>query len=361
MRVLVTGGAGFIGSAVSQELARSGHQAVIIDSLRADVHGAAQPRVGACHQSSQQAAPMHSSGELIVDDIRDRGAVDTALAGVDAVVHLAAKVGLGVDLDDLEDYVSSNDLGTAVLLRAVARAGVGRLVLAGSMVVYGEGAYGCVEHGPVAPGPRLESHLSAGCFEPPCPVCGRALAPGLVSEDAVLDPRNGYAATKLHQEHLCAVWARETGGTVAALRFHNVYGPGMPRDTPYAGVAAIFRSALERGAAPMVLEDGAQRRDFVEVSDVARAVVAALTPPEPVPAFRAYNIGSGRVGTIGEMAALLAETMDGPAPVTTGGYRLGDVRHVTASSERAARELGWQARVSLTDGVRAFAAAPMRA
>jgi dTDP-L-rhamnose 4-epimerase len=346
MRVLITGGAGFIGSAVVQELAQTGHQSVIIDSLRADVHTGDVRRP--------------ETGQLIVADVRDHDAVGAALLGVDAVVHLAAKVGLGVDLDDLEDYVSSNDLGTAVLLRAMARAGVGRLVLAGSMVVYGEGAYACAEHGPVAPGPRLESHLSSGRFEPPCPVCGRSLAPGLVSEDAAPDPRNGYAATKLHQEHLSAVWARETGGTVAALRFHNVYGPGMPRDTPYAGVAAIFRSALERGVAPMVLEDGAQRRDFVDVTDVARAVVAALVPREPIPPFRAYNIGSGRVGTIGELATLLAATMDGPRPVITGGYRLGDVRHVTASSERAARELGWRARVSLMDGVRAFADAPMR-
>lgn len=382
MRVLVTGGAGFIGSAVIQELTKTGHHPVVIDSMRADVHGAGVGVDGAGigRLSMPQESPMQSvepaqsvgraqsvgsPAELIVADVRDHEAVAAALVGVEAVVHLAAKVGLGVDLGDLEDYVSSNDLGTAVLLREMAHAGVGRLVLAGSMVVYGEGAYACTEHGPVAPAPRLESQLSAGRFEPPCPICGRALTPGLVTEDATPDPRNGYAATKLHQEHLCAVWARETGGTVAALRFHNVYGPGMPRDTPYAGVAAIFRSALERGAAPTVLEDGAQRRDFVEVSDVARAVVAALVPrqvvpSEPIPDFRAYNIGSGRVGTIGELAALLAATMAGPAPVITGGYRLGDVRHVTASSERAARELGWRARVSLTDGVRAFADAPMR-
>ena len=359
MRVLVTGGAGFIGSAVVQALIEAGHQPVVIDSLRADVHG------GDAYGAGPEARPVPPVDELIVADVRDHGAVAVALAGVDVVVHLAAKVGLGVDLDDLEDYVSTNDLGTAVLLRAMAQsspAPVRRLVLAGSMVVYGEGAYTCSEHGPVAPGPRRQSDLEAGRFEPPCPVCARPLTPGLVTEDAAADPRNGYAATKLHQEHLCAVWARETGGTVAALRFHNVYGPGMPKDTPYAGVAAIFRSALDRGVAPVVLEDGRQRRDFVEVSDVARAVVAAVEvePSPSVPAFRAYNVGSGRVGTIGELATLLAATMAGPAPVITGGFRLGDVRHVTASSDRAAAELGWRARVSLADGIKAFAAAPMR-
>lgn len=332
-----------------RELIDAGHQPVILDSLRADVHGR--------HRSARRTGSDGST--VIVADVRDQVALGRALIGVDAVVHLAAKVGLGVDLNDLTDYVASNDLGTAVLLRTMAATRVRRLVLAGSMVVYGEGAYTCAEHGPVAPAPRTVNDLSVGRFEPPCPICARSLSPGQVTEDAVCDPRNGYAATKLHQEHLCAVWARETGGTVAALRFHNVYGPGMPKDTPYAGVAAIFRSALERGEAPKVLEDGHQRRDFVEVGDVARAVVAAATGPGP--AFRAYNIGSGRVATIGELARLLAAAMGGPAPVITGGYRLGDVRHVTASSDRAARELGWRAGVSLADGVRVFAAAGMRA
>jgi dTDP-L-rhamnose 4-epimerase len=339
MLLLVTGGAGFIGRAVVTAALSAGHDVRVLDRAPERVPAGAQPVAG---------------------DVRDPAVVAAALRGVDAVSHQAAKVGLGVDLDDLPGYAGDNDLGTAVLLAGMARAGTGALVLAGSMVVYGEGAYECTEHGPVAPGPRRESDLAEGRFEPPCPVCGRPLTPGLVTEDAPLDPRNGYAATKLHQEHLCAVWARETGGTVAAMRFHNVYGAGMPKDTPYAGVAAIFRSALEAGRPPTVLEDGGQRRDFVEVSDVARAVVAATLVDDGPAVFRAYNVGSGRVGTIGGLATLLAESMAGPAPVLTGGYRLGDVRHVTASSERAARELGWRARVLLADGIREFATAAMR-
>jgi dTDP-L-rhamnose 4-epimerase len=226
------------------------------------------------------------------------------------------------------------------------------------MVVYGEGRYTCPEHGRVAPGPRREAALAAGEFEPPCPACGRPLEPAPVAEDAPADPRNVYAATKLHQEHLCAAWARETGAAATALRYHNVYGPRMPRDTPYAGVAARFRSALERGEAPQVLEDGRQLRDFVHVRDVARANVLALTadPPAPGP----VNVASGTPRTVGELAAALAAAMGGPAPAITGGYRLGDVRHVFASVERARAALGFRAEIDFEAGMRELARAPLR-
>jgi dTDP-L-rhamnose 4-epimerase len=349
--VLVTGGAGFIGSHVAERLLAAGHGVRVLDALLPEVHAVRpEPPAGA---------------ELVAADVRDAGAVAAALVGVDAVCHQAAMVGLGVDLDDLPAYAGANDLGTAVLLAQAARAGVRRLLLASSMVVYGEGRYRCAQHGDVAPGPRRPSDLDAGRFEPPCPVCGAALAPGLVGEDARLDPRNVYAATKVAQEHLAASWARVCGGSVAALRYHNVYGARMPRDTPYAGVASLFRSALARDEAPRVFEDGGQRRDFVEVRDVAAAnaaaldaVVAGTVPPGTL---RAYNVGSGSPHTVGEMAAVLAAAVGGPAPVVTGDYRLGDVRHVTASSARARDELGWSARIGFADGMAAFAAAPLRA
>jgi len=242
---------------------------------------------------------------------------------------------------------------------------VRRLVLASSMVVYGEGRYRCPQHGDVAPGPRREADLAAGRFEPPCPACGAALVPDLVGEDARLDPRNAYAATKVAQEHLAASWARGCGGSVAALRYHNVYGARMPRDTPYAGVASLFRSALARGEAPRVFEDGGQRRDFVEVRDVAAANLAALCALADGSVgpgtLRAYNVGSGRPHTVGEMAAALAAAYGGPPPVVTGQYRLGDVRHVTASSARARAELGWSAEVDFEAGMKEFATAPLRA
>ncbi|QEU83293.1 NAD-dependent epimerase/dehydratase family protein [Streptomyces subrutilus] len=326
MRVLVTGGAGFIGSHIVAELLGRGHDPVVFDLARGG------------------------------RDVRDARAVAEALAGVDAVCHQAARVGLGKDFGDAPGYVSANDLGTAVLLSAMAGAGVRRLLLAGSMVVYGEGRYACPAHGAVRPGPRAEADLAAGRFEPRCPHCGADLVPGLVGEDAPMDPRNVYAATKLAQEHLASAWARATGGRVVSLRYHNVYGPGMPRDTPYAGVAALFRSSLARGEAPRVFEDGGQRRDFVHVRDVAAANAVALGALPDGPGFTAYNVGSSDPRTVGEMAAALAAACGGPAPVVTGEYRLGDVRHITADSARLRAELGWTPAVPFAAGMAEFAA-----
>ena len=210
---------------------------------------------------------------------------------METVVHLAAKVGLGVDVQDLPDYASSNDVGTAELLAGMARANVKRLTLASSMVVYGEGLGKCPEHGTTTPGPRIEAELSRGQFEPPCPRCGAPLETALVTEDTPLDPRNAYASSKVAQEFYASNWARVTGGSVAAMRYHNVYGPGMPRDTPYAGVAAIFASALRRGEPPRVFEDGGQRRDFVHVRDVAAATVLACE--KHISGVRAIQCGFG--------------------------------------------------------------------
>ena len=348
MDVLLTGGAGFIGSAIAARLAAAGHRIRVLDALLPAVHPGGKP-------------PRFPDGvEFLHGDVRDRAIVARALRGVDAVCHQAAMVGLGLDLEDAPEYAGCNDLGTAVLLAAMARAGVGRLVLAGSMVVYGEGRYRCAEHGEVAPGPRRTGDLDAGRFEPPCPVCAAPLVPGLVDETASPDPRNVYAATKLAQEHLASSWARAASGRVTTLRYHNVYGPDMPRDTPYAGVASIFRSALERGEAPRVFEDGGQRRDFVHVSDVAAANLAALealgASGQRAPgSARCYNVGSGTVHTVGEMAAALAAARGGPDPVVTGEYRLGDVRHITADSGRLRAELGWRPEVGFAEGMAAFA------
>lgn len=348
--LLVTGGAGFIGSTIVRHAVDAGHDVRVLDSLRSDVHV----------DPDEAARALGDRVEFVRGDVRDPAVLDAALEGIDVVCHQAAKVGLGVDFQDAPDYVSTNDAGTAFVLAAMDRAGLGRLVVASSMVVYGEGAYRTRSGEPALAPPRRREDLDAGVFEP-LDADGEPLVPDLVDETARLDPRNVYAQTKVAQEHLAAAWARATGGRAVALRYHNVYGPGMPSNTPYAGVAALFRSALERGEAPRVFEDGGQRRDFVHVDDVAGANLAAidataLLPPE---SFRAYNVGSGHVHTIGEMAAALAAP-DGPQPVVTGQYRLGDVRHVTASSARIADELGWSASVDFEQGMRDMRTARLR-
>jgi dTDP-L-rhamnose 4-epimerase len=344
--ILVTGGAGFIGSHVVDALLERGQEVRILDMLLAAAH-------------RERPDYIDPRAEWIEGDVRDPDVVAAAVEGVSAVSHQSAMVGLGVDLGDIADYVAHNDLGTASLLRALAaRRFDGSLVLASSMVVYGEGRYRCEEHGIVRPGPRTPEDLDAGRFEPPCPTCGRALEPEAVPEDAPLDPRNVYAATKVAQEHLCAAFARETGATVTALRYHNVYGPRMPRDTPYAGVASIFRSSLAAGTAPRVFEDGAQRRDFVHVRDVAQANVQALEAATP----GAFNVASGTPRGVGEMAQALARAVDPSlTPVVTGEWRAGDVRHVFASPKRAATVLGFRAREDFDAGMREFAQARLRA
>jgi dTDP-L-rhamnose 4-epimerase len=347
MEVLVTGGAGFIGSHLVDLLAERGHRVRVLDRLHPKAHGGPPDY-------------LRDDVDYLWADL-DGPALDAAVDGVQAVCHQAAMVGLGKDLGDVVDYVHDNDLGTARLLAALHRrpGRVDRLVLASSMVVYGEGGYRCPEHGPVRPTPREPARLAAGDWEPPCPVCGRDLAPLPLTEDAPTDPRSVYAATKLHQEQLALVAMAAGGPPVTALRYHNVYGPRMPRDTPYAGVAAIFRSALAAGRSPRVLEDGRQRRDFVHVHDVARANLNALEASTPVPGV--FNVASGQPHTVGEMASALAAAMDGPAPRVVGGWRPGDVRHIFASPARAAERLGFRAEVGFAQGMVEFAAAPLRA
>lgn len=350
MRVLVTGAAGFIGSTVVDQLLADGHQVVAVDLL-----------IDAAHTER----PSWALPELRMVDVRDEATMTALLEGVDVVCHQAAMVGLGVDAHDAPDYVSHNVLGTSRLLSAMARAGVLRLVQASSMVVYGDGAYACAEHDLVRPRPRRPADLAAGRFEPRCPHCGGALGWHRLSEESVLDPRTTYAATKLAQEHLAAAWVIQVGGRAISLRYHNVYGPRMPRDTPYAGVASLFRSSLANGLPPRVFEDGGQMRDFVEVSDVAAANVLALTrlmepTAEHQPEHRVYNIASGSPRPILEVATQLAELLGGPAPEVVGGGRPGDVRHIVADPGLAAAELGFRPAVDFAAGMRRFAEAPMR-
>ena len=345
MRVLLTGAAGFIGTRIRARLTAAGHDVVAIDAMLPAAHGA--------------------GAELPADvrrvDVRDSAAVADALAGVDVVCHQAAVVGAGVDAGDGPSYASHNDLGTAVLLAEMFAAGCRRLVLASSMVVYGQGSYACPEHDPVDPLPRRRADLDGGVFDHRCPIGGEQVRWELVGEDAPLRPRSLYAASKVAQEHYALAWSETVGGVVAALRYHNVYGPGMPRDTPYSGVAAIFRSSLESGDVPRVFKDGGQMRDFIHVDDIAAANLAAIEAE--IEGFDAFNVCSGRPVSILDVASALSgarSDLDNRAPVVTGQHRSGDVRHIVADPAKAAEILGFRAVVDPADGLREFATAPLR-
>ncbi|WP_072806258.1 NAD-dependent epimerase/dehydratase family protein [Rhodococcoides yunnanense] len=339
-RVLLTGAAGFIGGHIHTAL-QPEYDVVAIDALLPSAHGSGGQIEG-----------------IATVDVRDRAALAEVLTGVDVVCHQAAVVGAGVNAADAPAYASHNDFGTAVLLAAMADAGCSRLVLASSMVVYGEGRYRNRAGEQIAPGPRSRGDLDAGQFDNTDPNTGEILDWALVHEDSALQPRSTYAASKLAQENYALAWSLATGGSVTALRYHNVYGPHMPRNTPYSGVAAMFRSSLEAGRAPQVYEDGRQARDFVHVTDIARA--NALSVAAALPGFTALNVSSGQPITIGEVAAALSDACHGPAPEITGQYRPGDVRHIVASPELARERIGFDASVGPADGLREFATAPLR-
>jgi dTDP-L-rhamnose 4-epimerase len=345
---VVSGGAGFVGSFVVDQLVDAGHGVRVIDALVPSAHDGLPDY-------------LNPSAEYVWARLEELSERPELVAGADGISHQAGRVGLGAGVGEAARYATDNDVGTASLLDALAATGfAGRLVLASSMVVYGEGGYACPRHGPVRPGPRAAAELAAGRFEPGCPHCGDALTAQPVTEEAPIDPRNTYAATKAAQEHLCRVYGWQTGVPVTALRYHNVYGPRMPRDTPYAGVASIFRSAYAAGSVPRVFEDGCQRRDFVHARDVAAANVAALTADEPAPGV--FNVASGQPHTVAEMASALGAAFgaQAAAPRVTGEHRLGDVRHVFAAADKARHELGFVARVDFAAGMRELATASLR-
>jgi dTDP-L-rhamnose 4-epimerase len=341
-RILVTGGAGFIGSHLADLLLERGHRVRILDSLLPQVHGEAQRRP----------AYLAPEVELVRGDVRDPLAVRRALeGGVDAVVHLAAAVGVGQSMYQIAEYTAVNELGTAVLLEALAANPAGRLVVASSMSVYGEGLARAPDGSLVEPGDRSVDALKRHRWEPEGPA-GEPLAPAPTPETKRPALSSVYALGKYAQERMCLIWGRAYGVPVTALRFFNVYGTRQALSNPYTGVLAIFASRLLNGNAPMIFEDGLQRRDFVHVRDVARACLLALERPEAA-AGEVVNVGSGVPRTVEEVARGIAEAVGRPdlRPQVTGRYRVGDIRHCYADTARARDLLGFEAREDFQAGL----------
>jgi dTDP-L-rhamnose 4-epimerase len=329
-RYLIVGGAGFIGSHLADHLLQHGHAVRVYDSLLPQVHG----------QQGDWPSYLCGAAETVAGDVRDASRLGEALEGVDGVFHLAARVGVGQSMYEIEDYVAANELGTATLLQLLSQRPVERLVVASSMSIYGEGLYRDSDGRPAEPMPRTAVQLRAQRWDP-LDGEGRALKPAPTPEDKAPDLASVYALSKYAQERMCLLVGKAYGIETVALRLFNVFGSRQALSNPYTGVLAIFAARLLNGRPPVVFEDGRQRRDFVHVKDVARAFHLAMTTPAA--GQQVINIGSGRSYTIGQVAHLLAAALGRAeiAPEISGRARTGDIRHCFADVARAQEVLGF--------------------
>jgi dTDP-L-rhamnose 4-epimerase len=346
MHILITGGAGFIGSHVADDLINRGHEVRALDLLSPQVHG----------PGAQRPAYLHPAVELMHGDVRDARAVRHALEDIDAVYHFAAAVGVGQSMYEVEHYTSTNNLGTAVLLQELARQPVQRLIVASSMSIYGEGLYESDECDEGGEGGRIFDQvdrsieqLRAADWEPR-DANGRRLRPRPTPEGKTPRLSSVYALSKYDQECLCLMIGKAYNIPTVALRFFNVFGTRQALSNPYTGVLAIFASRLLNDRAPLIFEDGNQRRDFVSVHDVVQACRLALE--NPAAAGRAFNVGSGRPYSVSQVAEMMAAVLDRPLPPEiTGEYRVGDIRHCFADITLARGVLGYEPAVTLEEGI----------
>ncbi len=342
--VLITGGAGFIGSHLASELLRAGYHVRVLDSLIAQVHGARPERP----------AYLHKDAELMVGDVRNPDVLDRALAGVDAVYHFVALVGVGQSMYQIAEYTSVNNLGTAVLLERLVKHRISKLVIASSMSVYGEGRYLTRGGQPVDHASRTTTQLKAHEWEMTAPN-GSPLQPVPTPETKQPSLASVYALSKYDQEQMCLMVGRAYGVPTVAMRFFNAYGPYQSLSNPYTGVLAIFASRLMNGQRPIIFEDGEQLRDFVSVYDVARACRLALE----VDAARdlVFNVGSGQTISVRDVAKALARVLGKKIdPEITGNYRVGDIRHCFPDISLARNVLGYKPVMTLENGMRDLAA-----
>ena len=337
--VLITGGAGFVGSHLADELLEAGYHVRALDNLGEQVHGTAIARP----------AYLDPEVELIRGDVRDPQTVARALRGVDAVFHFAAAVGVGQSMYEIERYTDVNARGTAVLLEALTRTPVGRLVVASSMSVYGEGLYRTPAGDNVYPRQRSPEQLRRGEWEPTNH--GQPLQPAPTPESKPTSPSSVYALSKYDQETLCLLIGQAYGIPTVALRFFNIYGPRQALSNPYTGVLAIFAARYLNRRPPLIFEDGRQRRDFVNVHDIARACHRVLTTERV--GGHTFNIGSGQARSILDIAHAMADALsvDELEPQITGKFRVGDIRHCFADIGHARRILGFEPQVDLVEGL----------
>jgi dTDP-L-rhamnose 4-epimerase len=348
MKVLITGGAGFVGSFLCEELHNSGHDIRIFDNFEPQVHSGA---LGNLRNLLPNGIPLNGF-ELVFGDVRSPIQLGAALKDVDAVIHLAAQVGVGQSMYEVHRYVDHNTVGTAVLLELLAsrKHNVRKLVVASSMSIYGEGGAHCASCGSVTPALRGATQMSVGDWEVRCPICGRTTTPVPTAESKPVLPTSIYAITKRDQEEMCLVVGRAYGIPSVALRFFNIYGPRQSLGNPYTGVAAIFSSRILNDRPPVVFEDGNQTRDFVHVKDVVQAISLALVKDEAN--GHVFNVGTGRPTSIKDVALLLSRKLRrNIAPQIEYKFREGDVRHCYADISKIKEHLGYAPSVELETGI----------
>ena len=339
-KVLITGGAGFVGSQLADALLRRGNAVRIYDNLASQVHPAGMP------------AHLSRDAEFIRGDMQDVEKLRQAVRNVDVVFHLAAAVGVGQSMYEIAHYIGTNTQGTANLLQALldTKCNPEKLVVASSMSIYGEGKYACVQCGNVAPPPRSAEQLRRRQWDPACPLCSQVLTPAPTDEAKPLQCTSVYALSKKDQEEMCLLFGRTYDLPVVAMRYFNIYGARQALSNPYTGVAAIFASRLLNARPPMIFEDGRQTRDFVSVHDVVEANLLAMERPEAD--GMALNVGSGEPISIREVASALSRALGRERPAEiTGRYRAGDIRHCYADISAAQRVLGYRPRVRFTGGI----------
>ena len=344
-QVLITGGAGFVGSHLADGLLQAGHRVRVLDDLTPQVHTQGRPDY------------LSPDVELIVGDVRDPNRLRDVLAGVDVIFHFAATVGVGQSMYEIARYTSVNTQGTAELLQAIldAKLSPEKLIVASSMSIYGEGRYRCSGCGALAAPPvRSVAQLRSGAWDLPCDVCSGVLQPVPTDENKPSEINSVYALSKRDQEQLCLIYGRNYDLPVTALRFFNIYGTRQALSNPYTGVAAVFAARMLNGNAPLVFEDGEQMRDFVSVHDIVRANMLAMERPESD--GEVINIGCGAPITIRRVAEILAKALGRDfAPVITQKYRAGDIRHCYADISKARRLLGYEPQVTHEEGFRELA------
>jgi len=344
--ILITGGAGFVGSHLAEKLLQMGYKINLIDNLSPQIH----------EPNGKLPQYLRGKAEFLKGDVRNREDVERAVSGADAVIHLAAETGVGQSMYEIARYVDTNVRGSAILLETIAEAGtkVKKIILASSRAVYGEGKYQCKKCGVTYPEQRTEDKLKTKQWQMRCPKCGRIVEPLPTDEDTILRPTSIYAITKQAQEQMFSVIAKTHRIPYAILRYFNVYGQRQSLSNPYTGILSIFSSRILNGKPPLIYEDGLESRDFVHVSDVVKATILALEKTEAN--YEIFNVGSGRRVTILEMANLLVEKLGGSLkPVIVGKYREGDIRHCYADLTKIRNKLGYAPGKSLEDGISEFA------